>query len=45
MEEARPEIERKLVDEKTREAETYYIRSLREKAAIQRDLSLLDKVH
>lgn len=45
LEEARPEIERKLVDEKTREAETYYIRSLREKASIQRDLSLLDKVH
>ena len=45
LEEAGREIERKLVDEKTREAETYYIRSLREKASIQRDLSLLDKVH
>jgi peptidyl-prolyl cis-trans isomerase C len=45
LEEAGEEIERKLVDEKTREAETYYIRSLREKASIQRDLSLLDKVH
>ena len=45
LEEAHPEIERKLVSEKTREAETYYIRSLREKASIQRDLSLLDKVH
>jgi len=45
LEDAREEIERKLVDEKTREAETYYIRSLREKASIQRDLSLLEKVH
>jgi peptidyl-prolyl cis-trans isomerase C len=45
LEEAVPEIERKLIDEKTREAETYYIRSLRERANIQRDLSLLDKVH
>ena len=45
LDEAGAEIERKLVDEKTREAETYYIRSLREKASIQRDLSLLDKVH
>jgi peptidyl-prolyl cis-trans isomerase C len=45
LEEAVSEIERKLVDEKTREAEAYYIRSLREKASIQRDLSLLDKVH
>jgi peptidyl-prolyl cis-trans isomerase C/foldase protein PrsA len=45
LEDAGAEIERKLVDEKTREAETYYIRSLREKASIQRDLSLLDKVH
>lgn len=45
LEEAHPEIERNLVSEKTREAETYYIRSLREKASIQRDLSLLDKVH
>lgn len=45
LEDAGAEIERKLVEEKTREAETYYIRSLREKANIQRDLSLLDKVH
>jgi peptidyl-prolyl cis-trans isomerase C/foldase protein PrsA len=45
LDDAAAEIERKLVDEKTREAETYYIRSLREKASIQRDLSLLDKVH
>jgi peptidyl-prolyl cis-trans isomerase C len=45
LEEAGEEIERKLVDGKTREAETYYIRSLREKASIQRDLSLLEKVH
>lgn len=45
LEDAREEIERKLVDGKTREAEVYYIRSLREKASIQRDLSLLDKVH
>lgn len=45
LEDAREEIERKLVDEKTREAETYYIRSLREKASIQRDLSLLERVH
>ena len=45
LDDAGAEIERKLVDEKTREAEVYYIRSLREKASIQRDLSLLDKVH
>jgi peptidyl-prolyl cis-trans isomerase C/foldase protein PrsA len=45
LDEASAEIERKLADEKTREAESYYIRSLREKASIQRDLSLLDKVH
>ncbi len=45
LEEALPEIQRKLVSDKTREAETYYIRSLREKASIQRDLSLLDKIH
>jgi peptidyl-prolyl cis-trans isomerase C/foldase protein PrsA len=45
LEEARAEIESKLADDKTREAETYYIRSLREKASIQRDLSLLEKVH
>jgi parvulin-like peptidyl-prolyl isomerase len=45
QEEAHPEIELKLLSDKTQEAETYYIRSLREKASIQRDLSLLDRVH
>jgi peptidyl-prolyl cis-trans isomerase C/foldase protein PrsA len=45
LEEARNEIEQKLISAKTQEAESYYIRSLRENAIIQRDLSLLDRIH
>jgi parvulin-like peptidyl-prolyl isomerase len=39
------EIESKLIAEKTREAEAYYLRSLREKTSIERDLSLLERIH
>jgi parvulin-like peptidyl-prolyl isomerase len=45
LQEAWPEIERTLVEEKTREAEAYYIRTLREKASIERDLALLETIH
>jgi peptidyl-prolyl cis-trans isomerase C len=45
LEAATPEIERRLTMEKTREAEAFYIRTLREGASIERDLSLLDRLH
>jgi parvulin-like peptidyl-prolyl isomerase len=45
LEEARPEIERKLQEQKSVEAESYYMRTLRERATIERDLNLLDAAH
>lgn len=45
LQDAWQEIVRKLTIEKTREAEDYYIRSLRENARIERDLALLDRIH
>jgi peptidyl-prolyl cis-trans isomerase C len=42
FEEARPEIERTLRENKSKEEESFYIRSIREKAKIDRDLALLD---
>ncbi len=42
---ARPRIERKIMEQKTREAESYYIRTLRDAASIERDLGLLDQLH
>jgi parvulin-like peptidyl-prolyl isomerase len=45
LDEAREEIERALLDSRTKEAERFYIRSLREQASIDRDLQLLDRIH
>ncbi len=42
---AKAEIERELFDERAKEAERYYIRSLREKASIDRDLLRLERIH
>jgi len=44
LEQASQAIEQKLTAEKIREAESYYIRTLREAASIERDLSLLEKI-
>ena len=45
LQDTQGEIENKLIAEKTREAEAYYLRTLREKTSIERDLSLLEKIH
>jgi len=45
LQDAWQEIVHKLTLEKTREAEDYYIRSLRESARIERDLAMLDRIH
>ncbi len=45
LDDARKEIEHKLVDERAKEAESYFIRSLRERARIDRDFALLDRIH
>ncbi|MBN2494795.1 MAG: peptidyl-prolyl cis-trans isomerase [Deltaproteobacteria bacterium] len=45
LEEARAEIERELLSERTKEAERYFIRTLREDASIDRDFSTLDRIH
>jgi parvulin-like peptidyl-prolyl isomerase len=45
LEQGRPEIERILLEQKAKEAEAYYLRTLREKAKIERDLNLLDWAH
>ncbi len=42
---ARAEISRALLDERTEEAERFYIRSLREQASIERDLQRLERIH
>ncbi|MBW1806736.1 MAG: peptidyl-prolyl cis-trans isomerase [Deltaproteobacteria bacterium] len=44
LEQASQAIEQKLTAEKIREAESYYIRTLREAASIERDLSLLERI-
>jgi len=44
LDQARPEIERALLDERTREAERFYIRSLREQASIERDMQRLERI-
>ncbi len=44
LEQAQPEIERALLDERTREAERFFIRTLREQASIERDLQRLDRI-
>jgi len=45
LEQAAEKIERKLTEEKSREAEAYYLRTLRESASIERDLELLERIH
>jgi len=45
LEEARPEIQRRLLEERAKEAETLYLRTLRERANIERDLNRLERIH
>ena len=45
LEQARKEIENVLLDDRIKEAERFYIRSLRESANIERDLKRLDRIH
>ena len=45
LEQARPKIEKILMARKVREAETYYLRKLRERADIVRNLEMLELVH
>ena len=45
LQQASPEISRRLAMEKTKEAEAFYLRTLRESASIERDLELLDSIH
>ena len=45
LEEARPEIEKILMGERIRDAERFYIRTLREKGHVERDLRLLERIH
>jgi len=45
VEEARVEIERALLDQRGQESERFFIRSLREQAAIERNLKLIDRIH
>jgi len=44
LEDARAEIERKLIEERAKEAESFFVRTLREKATIERDVALLDRI-
>ena len=44
LEQAQAEIERALQDDRTREAERFFIRTLREQASIERDLQRLDRI-
>jgi peptidyl-prolyl cis-trans isomerase C len=44
LDDARAEIERALLDARTKEAERFFIRSLREQASIERDLQRLDRI-
>ena len=44
LDDARTEIERALLDARTKEAERFFIRSLREQASIERDLQRLDRI-
>jgi parvulin-like peptidyl-prolyl isomerase len=45
LEQARQEIERSLTEERIKEAERLYVRRLREKASIERDLQRLARIH
>jgi peptidyl-prolyl cis-trans isomerase C len=45
LEQARAEIERSLTEERIREAESLFVRRLREKASIERDLQRLARIH
>lgn len=45
LDEARPEIQRRILEERAKEAETLYLRTLRERANIERDLNRLDHIH
>ncbi|NMB76896.1 MAG: hypothetical protein GYA21_17420 [Myxococcales bacterium] len=45
LDEARTEIQRRLLEERAKEAETLYLRTLRERSNIERDLNLLDRIH
>ncbi|HOX44220.1 MAG TPA: peptidylprolyl isomerase [Myxococcota bacterium] len=44
LNDARQEIERTLIEERAKEAESFFVRTLREKATIERDLRLLDRI-
>jgi peptidyl-prolyl cis-trans isomerase C len=44
LEEASAEIERTLIQERSREAERFFVRELREKGVIERDVRLLDRI-
>ncbi len=45
LEQAREEIERSLTEERIKEAERLYVRRLRDKASIERDLQRLARIH
>jgi peptidyl-prolyl cis-trans isomerase C len=45
LQQATAKITRRLVMEKTKEAEAFFLRTLREGASIERDLELVDRIH